>query len=976
MRDPLAPYCRPGWLRLCARLPAAVGLAVLLGGGVAAGSAELGRPAFRDFPPGRNKIGFVNQAVAQDGAGYIYSAGPWNFFCYDGTEWLKIPYPPDAAGPRKFARTSDGTLYAGGAGMIGFLRGSGTKAEFVSLADRLPPTALGCEDLHDVLAAGDTVYFADEEKILRWRGGRFTVIPCPTPPRTRGARLFHVGGATYAAVPGRGLCRLEAERLEDISTAAVLRDRVVVGLEPAPGGGLLALTATHGFFKIDAGQVAPHPVEANRWLTGKTIWRALRLRDGSLAVIFSAVSGDGGMRFDAAGRYAGAIDQTLGLYLREFRDLMQDREGGLWLGSEVGLFRLEWPSPLSIFDVVQGLGAGSVTDLARHDGALYAATTEGFFRLRPADAGGRAAHFERVLAEPISAVVSHPAGLLALGYSSLWAQTPAGFAEVATIPAGGGALVRSATAPDRVWVCSTWGVQSVRSTPQGWQSEAMQLPFGEAMRAVRTAADGSLWISPTGAPGFRIMFSDTDGRPQRAASLVGDQPVEAPAAAPGTRWMARPDAITLVAQDGAELRRLPRLALVSAGAVTCLREENTPAGPALWIGGERGLVRFDLAQPTPAPTRFAALLTATGVAVGASLDPDHPPLAFHYVALHHQIENAVTYQTRLVGLEKEWSAWTRERTRSFAWLPAGSYRFEVRARDADGGLGDPAALVFTVLPPWWLTPWAWLGYAAAAGGVLFGVVRLRTRALRRRAAQLEAIVAERTGELAQKNIELIRLNQLELDEKVSARLAEEKARLEVLRYQLNPHFLFNTLASISGALPAGAATARSMVERLADFCRLTLHRPDDRDWTTVGDEMRLLRTYLEIEQSRWGDLLDLTFDLDPALDGERLPHFLLLPLVENALKYGRATSADRVGLRLVTRRESAGAFVLEVANTGAWVEPAAPKTVSSLGIGLDNLRERLARYYPRTHHLTITAVSGWVIATLRIRSAPATSGRP
>jgi LytS/YehU family sensor histidine kinase len=227
-------------------------------------------------------------------------------------------------------------------------------------------------------------------------------------------------------------------------------------------------------------------------------------------------------------------------------------------------------------------------------------------------------------------------------------------------------------------------------------------------------------------------------------------------------------------------------------------------------------------------------------------------------------------------------------------------------------------------------------------------------------------VAERTAELERKNTELVRLNGLELDEKISARLAEEKARLEVLRYQLNPHFLFNTLASISAALPGSGSPARRMVERLAEFCRLTLHRADERDWTTLGGEIQLLRSYLEIEQSRWGDLLDVELAHDPALDGENLPHFLLLPLVENALKYGRATSVDRVGLRLVTRRGADGALIVKVANTGEWVEPTGKKIVSSLGIGLDNLRERLVRHYPRRHRLEIAATDGWVTVTLHI----------
>ena len=164
-----------------------------------------------------------------------------------------------------------------------------------------------------------------------------------------------------------------------------------------------------------------------------------------------------------------------------------------------------------------------------------------------------------------------------------------------------------------------------------------------------------------------------------------------------------------------------------------------------------------------------------------------------------------------------------------------------------------------------------------------------------------------------------------------------------------------------------------MVERLAEFCRLTLHRPNDRDWTTVGEEVQILRSYLEIEQSRWGALLDVEIDSDPALAGEQLPHFLLLPLVENALKYGRATSPDRVGLRLTAARAADGALVFTVANTGEWIEPATKKTVSTLGIGLENLRERLARHYPRTHHLDFSHANGWVTVILRIFSPPRAS---
>jgi hypothetical protein len=832
-----------------------------------AAANELGHPGFRTFSPGADNVGYVNQAVTQDRDGFVYLASSTLLRVYDGTEWRPIMLPPESAGPRKFARTADGTIYVGGAGVIGCLRGSGAAAKFISLAGKLPSTKLGYDEIHDVLAVGDTVYFADEEKILRWQDGRFTVIPCPAPPHSRATHLHGVAGVAYVSSPGRPLCRIAGDRLEPVAEDPVLRDNEIVLIEPGPAGGLHVLTARKGFFQLNGGRVEVWPQEANRWLAGKGILRATRMHDGELAVIFDGPSGSGGMRFDAAGRYVGPIDETLGLWLKTFLDVYCDREDGLWLGTTEGVFRLEWPSAVTVFDAVNGLGTGAVVAVARRDGVLYARDDEGVLRLRPLDAQGRIARFETVAAPP---------GL--------------------------------------------------------------------------------------------------DLRPKTSAPETGvlaECPAHDPAA-PDARWVARADGVELVENGGQSRRRLPKLVGLAVGQVTCLLEEAAPGGRVLWIGGARGLVRVELARAFPPPVPFDVMLTAVGVHAGERLVPKHAPLRFDYVALRVQIAGEVSYQTRLTGFERHWSGWTAERARGFTRLPAGAYRFEVRARDVDGVTSPVAAMAFSVRPPWWFTWWAWLGYTVAGAGLIVAWVRHHTRALRRRATELEAVVAARTAELARQNAELVRLNQLELDEKITARLAEEKARLEVLRYQLNPHFLFNTLASISAALPAGPAPARAMVERLADFCRLTLHRADERDWTTLGGEMKLLRAYLAIEQSRWGDLLEVEIVCDDALAGEHLPHFLLLPLLENALKYGRATSPDRVGLRLVVRRdEAAGELVLEVANTGEWVEPAAMKPGVSLGIGLENLRERLRRHYPRAHRLDIMRADGWVSVVLRIRSAPA-----
>lgn len=805
-------------------------------------SSELGRPILQTFPPGLHLRHAISQTFTQDDAGWIYFANGADLLAFDGRRWIHRPLPDESAGVRQFARAPDGTIYAAGAGVIGFLRGTGAAVDFVSLREHLPADARDIDELRHVAAAGDAVVFADAAKLLVWREGRFTVLPLPAPPGRPGARLHVVDGRLLVSALGRPLQRLEEDRLVPVADDPRLREEplvtVVTGAAP---GDLLALTATRGFLALAAdGTVTTPASPLHRWLAGERVFRARRLDDGSWAVALAAASGNRGLLFRPDGTLASRLGQEAGLYSEQVRDFLPDREGGLWVSLDAGAARLEWPSPATRFDAVNGLGHGAVLAVIRHEGAIHAATEEGIFRLQPADAGGGARFVP----------VDDPA-------------------------------------------------------------------------------------------------TDLRQRLAEAGASAGDAAVRT--------WPGE----------------LPVSVRAALGEPRCGFEEQGPGGRVRWLGGTAGLLRVELGRAFAAVAPLLVQLAAEGVAPDAELAPEHEPLTFRFLAIRQQSGNPVTYRTRVLGQQDAWSGWGEARERFIARLPAGNYVFEVQARDAAGTLSAPARLAFRVSAPWWAGPWAVAAAVAAGGAAFFGALHWRTRALRRRAAQLERIVQERTEEIAAKNRELTRLHRLEFDEKVAARLAEEKARLEVLRYQLNPHFLFNTLASISAALPAGGSTARAMLDRLAEFCRLTLRGDDDREWTTLGEEMRLLRAYLEIEQSRWGDLLDVEIDCAPELAESPLPHFLILPLVENALKYGRATSPDRVGLKLSVRRRADGTFEIGVANTGSWVDSGTGVRPVSLGIGLENLRERLARHYPRAHRLDIAAADGWVTVTLQLAAAPA-----
>ncbi len=226
-----------------------------------------------------------------------------------------------------------------------------------------------------------------------------------------------------------------------------------------------------------------------------------------------------------------------------------------------------------------------------------------------------------------------------------------------------------------------------------------------------------------------------------------------------------------------------------------------------------------------------------------------------------------------------------------------------------------------------------------------------------------------------RNVELARLHKLELDESAAARLAaqearlaEEKAHLELLRYQLNPHFLLNAFTTLRGLVFSQPAAAGEMASRLASFCRLALTRSDEAG-ATVAEEAHLIQTYLATEQARWRDTLHCVVEVDPAVASRRLPPFLLQPLVENAVKYGGRTSPDTLHVQVRVTDDGAQGLRIEVANTGTWVEPGSEHaSPESTGIGMENLHRRLRRYYPESHQLDIQSEDGWVRVRLHLRA--------
>jgi len=174
------------------------------------------------------------------------------------------------------------------------------------------------------------------------------------------------------------------------------------------------------------------------------------------------------------------------------------------------------------------------------------------------------------------------------------------------------------------------------------------------------------------------------------------------------------------------------------------------------------------------------------------------------------------------------------------------------------------------------------------------------------------------------------------------------AQLAMLRYQLNPHFLFNTLNSISTlVLLKQTERANAMLARLSSFLRYTLaNEPTAK--VTLAQEVETLKLYLEIEKMRFEDRLRPHFRSEPETIGARLPSLLLQPLIENAIKYAVTPLENGADIWITAQREGQ-AVRIEVADSGGEEAAAELAASPSTGVGLANIRDRLAQAYGGSH---------------------------
>jgi two-component system sensor histidine kinase AlgZ len=202
----------------------------------------------------------------------------------------------------------------------------------------------------------------------------------------------------------------------------------------------------------------------------------------------------------------------------------------------------------------------------------------------------------------------------------------------------------------------------------------------------------------------------------------------------------------------------------------------------------------------------------------------------------------------------------------------------------------------------------------------------------------------------------------ETREQEALTLARE-SELKALKAQINPHFLFNSLNSISALATVDGKRARDMCIKLSDFLRTTL-KLGEKQRITLADELSLARAYLEVEQVRFGARLKVEIDTDADCDDCVVPSLLLQPLVENAVKHGIAGLVDGGTIRLEAHCTQ-GMLRVKICNEFDAESPAA----SRHGLGLRNVRDRLRALYENRARVDTTATSDHFVVEVELPCA-------
>ncbi|MGD1044689.1 MAG: histidine kinase [Bacteroidota bacterium] len=203
---------------------------------------------------------------------------------------------------------------------------------------------------------------------------------------------------------------------------------------------------------------------------------------------------------------------------------------------------------------------------------------------------------------------------------------------------------------------------------------------------------------------------------------------------------------------------------------------------------------------------------------------------------------------------------------------------------------------------------------------------------------------------------------------LKASLLTNEAQLKMLQYQINPHFLFNTITSVLSLIDENKSKAKNVLMSLSEYFRFTLNNKKG-ETVELFKELEAVKKYLEIQKVRFEEKMEIEYNIDSKVDKLKVPFFILHPLVENAVKYGIKTSSSTLQIKIEIMLEESNNLQINVINSGKLLpEESEAKNTISTSTGIENLKRRLDIIYGDNASFSLVEEKGKVHASIHIKN--------
>ncbi len=454
---------------------------------------ESGRPTIRDFRPTEYRGHPQVYGMTQGTDRVIYLSTQEGITGFDGARWTHSQMP--SAQVYELATTRNGRIWAGGNDEIGYFEPAPEgRLVYRSLREKLPEEAKPWSRTHRVINHREQVYFTSGRGVVRV-GPDDAITFWPAPPNTRPS-VHVLGNEVVVHLLERGFFRLGRDELTPWLTTAEFRDVSRVTLAPLRDGRVLFCGTGSGAFVLDpASSKTEHlPGVLDEVVRNTRLTQALTLRDGTVAV---ATSGQGLFLLSADLTKTRRFDRSTGLADNAILSLLEDHEGGLWLGYNSGAARLALNSNVTVFDATNGPTPGTIDSWGRHDGRLYAGTYDGLYRLEPAGPDGAGARMVRIndRVTNIFAIFSHEGDLIVSSHTGLFRITDDGEELIIPTPSSNTyAVAASKRIPGRFYLAGGSGLIVVDHRDGRWEKVGERLGLGDA-HSIEIEDNGTLWLA-------------------------------------------------------------------------------------------------------------------------------------------------------------------------------------------------------------------------------------------------------------------------------------------------------------------------------------------------------------------------------------------------------------------------------------------------------------------------------------------------